>query len=227
MLQTLWLGFFNATYRVGKQALLSGELSADDVESMEPAVLLGLPALAALECAVISAPHCAAALGQADDEQEDGLLVATAPPGGNGEPTRSVLRPRDFQPTPPPLYDELRKLARQIGRSRLSPVGLSTLRRRTLASSASVRGAEEEGLTVSRRMPDPTASRPLAPCFLIQQDAATSHNPAAHLSQEEENIEINQLVATAQGVSVIVSQLGPYKDTFGKVTTAILVVASS
>ena len=186
MLQTLWLGFFNATYRVGKQALLSGELSADDVELMEPAVLLGLPALAALDCAVISAPHCAASRGQADNEQEDGLLVATTPPDGNGTPVRSVLRPRDFQSAPPPLYDELRKLARQIGRSRLSPVGLSTLRRRTLASSGSAGSVEEDGFS------------------------------------EEESVEINQLVATAQGVAVIVSQLPPYKAAFARVTTALL-----
>lgn len=142
-LKGLWLAFFNATHHVGQQAIAAGELDPDDVESMEPSVLLGLPALAALECAIDSAPFCAASRGEPDDDANDGLVLRTLVDSAGAA---HIIRPRDFPDGPTDLYRELRRLARLVGGSRLSLAGVRLLRSRTRSSSGSeaagVSGAE-------------------------------------------------------------------------------------
>ena len=55
VMRELWLNFFNATYAVGKRATEVGLLTQDDFEECPPELFLGLPALAAFECALRSA----------------------------------------------------------------------------------------------------------------------------------------------------------------------------
>lgn len=131
-LKGLWLAFFNATHHVGQQAIAAGELDADDVEAMEPSVLLGLPALAALECAIDSAPLCAASCGETDDDANDGLVLRTLTDSAGAA---HIIRPRDFPDGPTDLYRELLRLARLVGGSRLSLEGVKLLRSRTRSSS--------------------------------------------------------------------------------------------
>mmetsp|Transcript_6052 Transcript_6052/g.18073 ORF Transcript_6052/g.18073 Transcript_6052/m.18073 type:complete len:241 (+) Transcript_6052:264-986(+) len=101
-LKGLRLAFFNATHHVGQQAIAAGELDPDDVESMEPSVLLGLPALAALECAIDSSPFCAASRGEPDDDaNDDGLVLRTLVDSAGAAHT---IGPRDFPDGPTDLY---------------------------------------------------------------------------------------------------------------------------
>jgi len=150
-LQGLWLAFFNAVHHVGRQAVAAGELDAEDVEAMDPSVLLGLPALAALECAIDSAPSCAASRGLPDDDANDGLVVRSSMPDEAGALSPAVLRSRDFAGAPPELYGELVRLARLVGGSRLSVEGVRLLRCRTRSSSGSEAAAvsEEESAQIN------------------------------------------------------------------------------
>ena len=131
VLDGVWLGFFNSTYAVGRLALGAGELSVDAIEDSEPSVLVGLPALAALECAIRSA------VAAEDDRLVtfDGKQVGrTALVAGQGvDRMRGVERAADTLA----LFDTMIDLAQRVGRCRLSASGLAALRARALAVSGS------------------------------------------------------------------------------------------
>ena len=130
LLDGVWLGFFNSSYAVGRLALGSGEISIAAVEDAEPAVLLGLPSLAALECAIRSAhvakDNCLVAY---DGRKVDGLALnagaAVDRARGNATASREALA----------LFDTLLSLSQRVAAARLSAAGLATLRARSLAMS--------------------------------------------------------------------------------------------
>lgn len=130
LLDGLWLGFFNATYAVGRLALFSGELSVDAIEDSEPAVLIGLPALASLECAIRSAVAAKDGNLIGFDGKEVGRAAlrtgaAVDHARGQGQAATDALA----------LFDSMIQLATSVGESRLSAGGLASLRARTLAVS--------------------------------------------------------------------------------------------
>lgn len=129
VLDGVWLGFFNSTYAVGRLALLAGELSVDAIEDADPSVLIGLPALAALECAIRSATAASDGKLVAFDGTRVGRNALVA--GATVDRVRGVGRASDTLA----LFDTMVELAQRVGVCRLSAAGLASLRARTLAVS--------------------------------------------------------------------------------------------
>lgn len=125
VLAELWLAFLNASYAVGRLALGAGELSVEAIEDSEPSVLLGLPSLATLECAIRSAPHAASGDLTAFDGQRINFRRA-----GVAVPSEVLA-----------LFDSMLELSRRVATSCLSACGLASLRARALAVSATAAGA--------------------------------------------------------------------------------------
>jgi len=131
VLNGVWLGFFNATYAVGRLALGAGELSVDAIEDSEPSVLVGLPALAALECAIRSAVSAKDGLLVTFDGKRVGRTALVA--GAGVDRMRGLERAADALA----LFDTMLQLAQRVGECRLSASGLASLRARALAVSGS------------------------------------------------------------------------------------------
>lgn len=131
VLDGVWLGFFNATYAVGRLALGAGEMSVDAIEDSEPSVLVGLPALAALECAIRSAASAKDGCLVTFDGKRVGRSALIA--GAGVDRMRGVERAADTMA----LFDTMLQLAQRVGQCRLSASGLASLRARALAVSGS------------------------------------------------------------------------------------------
>jgi len=150
LLDGVWVVFFNAAYAVGRLALLAGELTIDEVESLEPSVLLGLPALAMLECAIRSA-----AVAKDDklitfDGKKVGLAAIRAL--GSFDSALFVGRRREAAAEALGVFVDLVALSSHVGGCRLSTAGLVSLRARALAADgeAGARLAPDEDREVNR-----------------------------------------------------------------------------
>lgn len=126
----MWLGFFNATYAVGRLALGAGELSVEAIEDSEPSVLIGLPALAALECAIRSAETAKDGHLTAFDGTHVGRTALRA-----GAAVDRVRGAQQAAADALALFDTMLELAQKVGGCRLSAAGLASLRARALAVS--------------------------------------------------------------------------------------------
>ena len=143
LLDGLWLGFFNSSYAVGRLALGSFEISIEAIEDAEPAVLLGIPSLAAIECAIRSAAVA-----------KDGCLIGYEGKSVNAAKLKAASlvdrsRGRGTGANEAmALFDSMLQLAQRVATSRLSPPGLALLRARALATSGTddraTTGAAEE-----------------------------------------------------------------------------------
>ena len=161
VLDGVWLGFFNATYAVGRLALGAGELMVDAIEDAEPSVLVGLPALAALECAIRSAASAKDGCLVTYDGKRVGRTQLQA--GFGVDRMRGVDRAADTLG----LFDSMLELAVKVSQSRLSAPGLASLRARALAVSGSdtrvadaLEAAEDAEINGRR----PCTSAPLVRC---------------------------------------------------------------
>lgn len=130
VLDGVWLGFFNSTHAVGRLALGAGELSVDAIEDAEPSVLIGLPALASLECAIRSAAASKEGKLVTFDGKQIGRTMLSAGAAidrarGAGQAAADALA----------LFDTMLELAQRVGGCRLSAAGLASLRARALAVS--------------------------------------------------------------------------------------------
>ena len=130
LLDGVWLGFFNSSYAVGRLALGAGELTVDAIEDSEPSVLIGLPALALMECAIRSA--LSAKDGQLVTFSGKKVARTTLLRGATIDRVRGV---QDQAAAALSLFDTMLELAKKVGDCRLSAAGLATLRARALAVS--------------------------------------------------------------------------------------------
>ena len=130
LLDGVWLGFFNSSYAVGRLALGAGELTVDAIEDSEPSVLIGLPALALMECAIRSA--LSAKDGQLVTFSGKKVARTTLLRGAAIDHVRGV---QDQAAAALSLFDTMLELAKKVGDCRLSAAGLATLRARALAVS--------------------------------------------------------------------------------------------
>ena len=130
LLDGVWLGFFNSSYAVGRLALGSGEISVEAIEDSEPAVLLGVPSLAAIECAIRSA----AVAKDGRVVGYDGRSLNRAAVKSAALVDRSRGRSRGASEAIA-LFDSMLELSQRVATSRLSPPGLALLRARAFATS--------------------------------------------------------------------------------------------
>merc|ERR1719502_437574 len=130
LLDGVWLGFFNASYAVGRLALGSFEISLASIEDAEPAVLLGIPSLASIECAIrsIAVAKDGYLIGFDGRKINRTALKAAAlvdRSRGNAKAAQEAIA----------LFDTMLELAQRVAASRLSCPGLALLRSRALAMS--------------------------------------------------------------------------------------------
>ena len=150
LLDGVWVGFFNAAYAVGRLALLAGELTIDEVESLEPSVMLGLPALSMLECAIRSAAVAKDNKLITFDGKKVSLAAITAL--GSVDSALGAGRRRAAAAEALGVFVDLVALSSHVGECRLSPAGLVSLRARALATDgeAGLRLAPDEDREVNR-----------------------------------------------------------------------------